>query len=42
MKLIFVLFAAMLSGCVTRATIHARTCIVTVSPSVEIKATPLP
>ena len=42
MKLIFILLTAALSGCVTRATIYARTCIVTVSPSVEIKATPLP
>ena len=42
MKLIFILLTATLSGCVTRATIYARTCIVTVSPSVEIKATPLP
>jgi len=42
MKLIFVLLAAALSGCVTRATIHAEHVTVTVAPSVIIKASTLP
>ena len=42
MKLIFVLIAASLTSCVTRAVIHAKSVTVTVAPTVEIKATPLP
>jgi hypothetical protein len=42
MKLIFVLLAASLSSCVTRATIYAEKVTVTVAPSVKIKASPLP
>ena len=42
MKLIFILLTATLSGCVTRAVIHAERVTVTVAPSVKIKASTLP
>ena len=42
MRLIFVMLAATLAGCVTQATIHAEKVTVTVAPSVKIKASPLP
>jgi len=42
MRLIFIMLAATLAGCVTRATINAKTVVVKISPTVEIKASPLP